>query len=286
MLLLAVIWGSSFLLIKRALLVYTPFEVGALRIFVAGSVLFPFLWRGGQNLRWRERRVLLFVGLSGSMLPALLFPLAQARIDSATSGILNALTPLFMLLVGACFFALKLRRMAFFGIIFGLLGTALLLLVGKEGLSWEGYALFAVLATFFYALNLNIIRRYVGHVSALTIASHSLGYMAPISVLFLLFGGFLDTTLSHSWEDSWQALAYIVLLGVVGTALAFFIFNYMIKHYDIVFSSMVTYLMPIVAIFWGVWDGEYIDIWQYIGMGGIFLGVYLTRKTTPLGAQK
>ena len=159
LLILAGIWGSSFILIKRALVVYTAWEVGALRTLIGGMTLLPFAWVAWRRLLPKERRACFSIGLNGSLLPALLFALAQQRIDSATSGVLNALTPLFVLLIGRMLFGHALRMIEIIGVSVGLGGTLLLLI--RAGWTIEAYALFAIIATVCYGINNYLTHKYV-----------------------------------------------------------------------------------------------------------------------------
>ena len=271
---LAIIWGSSFILIKRALVVYTAWELGALRTFIGGFVLLPFAWQAWRRLSFRVRRISILIGLFGSLLPALLFAIAQQRIDSATSGVLNALTPLFVLLLGRLFFGHGLRLIEIIGVGMGLGGSLGLLM--QEGFRIEGYAFFAIIATVCYGVNINLIHRYARDVPAWALASLSLVFMLPPAAGILLTSNFLAHFTTHP-AAAWQALGYVSFLGVMGTAVAFFIFNQTIRVFGGLFASLVTYLIPIVAVGWGLWDGEILSVVQGLGIVLILLGVYLTK---------
>lgn len=276
---LALIWGTSFILIKRGLEQFNPVQVGSLRIISAGLVTLPLSFHRLKKLNRRQLRWLFIAGLTGSMVPSILFALAQMRLDSAVTGSLNALTPLFVLLLGALFFHQSIRRQSLLGIIVGFLGTVVLILSGSGGdLGELNYAVFLVMAaTFCYGLNSNIIKYKLPKIAPFDIAAISLAGMVPIAGGLLL--GLTDITAASRWEGDWiPALGAIVGLGIVATAFALILFNRLIQLTNPVFTSMVTYFIPIVALFWGVLDGEQLQIPQLLGMATVILGVYLANR--------
>lgn len=254
-------------------------QVGSLRIISAGLVTLPLSFHRFKKLNRRQLRWLFIAGLTGSMVPSILFALAQMRLDSAVTGSLNALTPLFVLLLGALFFHQRILRQSLLGILVGFLGTVVLILSGSGGNIGElNYAVFLVMAaTFCYGLNSNIIKYKLPKIAPFDIAAISLAGMVPIAGGLLL--GLTDITATIRWEGDWmQALGAIVGLGIVATAFALILFNRLIQLTNPVFTSMVTYFIPIVALFWGVWDGEQLQIPQLIGMATVILGVYLANR--------
>jgi drug/metabolite transporter (DMT)-like permease len=276
---LALIWGTSFILIKRGLEQFNPVQVGSLRIISAGLVTLPLSFHRLKKLNRRQLRWLFIAGLTGSMVPSILFALAQMRLDSAVTGSLNALTPLFVLLLGALFFHQSIRRQSLLGIIVGFLGTVVLILSGSGGdLGELNYAVFLVMAaTFCYGLNSNIIKYKLPKIAPFDIAAISLAGMVPIAGGLIL--GMTDIASASRWEGDWMpALGAIVGLGIVATAFALILFNRLIQLTNPVFTSMVTYFIPIVALFWGVLDGEQLQVPQLIGMATVILGVYLANR--------
>jgi drug/metabolite transporter (DMT)-like permease len=276
---LSLIWGSSFILIKRGLEVFSPMELGSLRIAAASLFLAPIAIRRFYRIKRNHLALLFIIGLTGSLLPAFFFAIAQTRLNSSLTGVLNALTPLFVLMMGVFFFKQKYISGKLTGMIIGFAGTVALILSGSSGQfsNFNYYALFVVLATIFYGANLNVIKYYLADLKALTITSVSLLFMSPIAVMVLFgFTPFLDTM--ENAEGAWLAFSYVMTLGIVGTALALIIFNNLVQMTTPVFTSSVTYIIPIVAVIWGVVDGEELYPIHYISMGAILSGVYLVNR--------
>lgn len=276
---LALIWGSSFILIKRGLDVFSPGEVGAIRILAAAIFLMPvslFRLKGFTPSQWR---LLLFVGLVGSFIPAFLFAKAQTQIDSSIAGILNALTPLFVMLLGALFFSQVITKKVTTGLAIGFFGTIFLMLAGSgTDLSQINYyALFIVVATICYGANVNLIKFKISDIDAKSITAVSLLIVSPVAAVYL-FGATDFVNKMQYAEGAYGALGYICLLGVMGTAIALVLFNQLVKITTPIFTSSVTYLIPIVAVVWGIIDGESLLIGHYLGMGAIIFGVFLANK--------
>ncbi|MEQ8572932.1 DMT family transporter [Fulvivirga sp.] len=281
---LSLIWGSSFILIKRGLDVFSAGEVGAIRIIAASTFLLPFAIKGLKNVQRKDWVLLLCVGLFGSFIPAFLFAKAQTQIPSSVAGILNALTPLFTMIIGAVFYSQKFTAKTVLGLIIGFGGTVVLILAGTGGdlSALNYYALLVVLATIFYGANLNLIKFKIPDLRARTITSISLMLVGPLAIAYLfIMTPFVDKLASE--EGAYFSLGAIVLLGVMGTAIALILFNQLVKITTPIFTSSVTYLIPIVAVIWGILDGEQLFLGHYLGMAAIIFGVYLAnRKKKPI----
>lgn len=279
LLLLSLIWGSSFILIKWGLLALTPVQVGAIRIVSASLFLAPIAVFRLKRLTIRKILLLLIIGFVGSLIPAFLFAIAQTEIESALTGVLNALTPLFVIIMGYFFFGRKITGNTVLGILLGFGGTTTLILGSSSGgiQSVNAYALLVVLATIMYGINLNTIKYYLKDIDALTITSVSLFFVGPMAVAVLLNTDFLIRL--EEVNGVMESFLYICALGVFGTAIALILFNNMVKITDPVFASSVTYIIPIVAIVWGVLDGESIFPVQYIGIFLILIGVWIANRT-------
>lgn len=279
LILLAIIWGSSPILIKKALIKLDPFEIGALRLTLASLVLFPFLAKNLKEIQRKDYFILFASGIVGNVLPYFLYPIAQTKIDSATSGVLTSLTPFFALIVGVGFYKLKATKNNIIGLIVGFLGTSLLIIFSneKDGFTADLFGLFVVVATLLYGINLNLVKYHLNHLKPITITSFSIVSILPITIYILLnftpFLSHISDFKSYSLEFS-----YVFILGVLGTSIATIVFYNVIKIKDTVFASMVTYLMPIVAIVLGVIDGEIINAIQLFGMALILSGVIINGK--------
>jgi len=279
LILLSLIWGTSFILIKQGLKVFAPDEVGALRVTAAALFMLPPALVRLKELSRQHYWKLLLSGLMGIFIPAFLFATAQTRMDSSVAGILNTLTPIFTLLIGAFIFNQKFKNLAVVGIVLGFLGGVVLMFArtGGEIGSLNFYALLIVIACVFYGANLNFIKYKITDLKALTITSGSLLMIGPLAIIYLF--GFSDFTYKlQTMEGAWRACGFVVLLGVMSTAIATFLFNRLVKISTPIFASSVTYLLPIVAVAWGLWDGETLGLGHFIGMIAITGGVYLANR--------
>ena len=275
---LAIVWGSSFILMKRGLLAFDFVQVGLLRMLFATALTMLFAFPAIKAFRWRDAKFLLTVGLFGNGLPYLLFPLAVTKVDSSVVGILNSLVPLFTVLVGITFFGAGARRNQFIGVAIGLLGAAGLVAPWNASLSQEEilYTLFPVLATIQYAVSINVIGQKLSHLSsnAITLLSF-LSVSLPAFIGLFVFTDFVEIMQSHPL--AWSSLGYISLLGFIGTSIAVVLFNRLIKRTSPVFASSITYCVPIVAMLWGVIDGETLGARHLFGVLCILIGVYLVN---------
>jgi drug/metabolite transporter (DMT)-like permease len=280
--LLALIWGSSFILIKRGLIVFSPGEVGAYRIVSAALVLLPLSLTRVKALSAKQVKNLVVAGFVGSFFPAFLFAKAQTQLSSSLTGVLNVLTPLFVVLVGAFFFQARITRRNGLGLAIAFAGVLLLISIRQgEGLGFfediNSHVFYVLLATLFYGINLNIIKYWFVALKPVEITAISLLLVLPVALIYLFSGTSFSFKLMHH-EGALEALGYLTILGVLGTALALIIFNSLVKLATPVFASSVTYLIPIVAVFWGVWDGETLALSHYFGIAATLLGVWISNS--------
>lgn len=278
LLVLAFIWGSSFILIRKGLDYFHYQDVAAFRLFVASIVLLPIAVRNVKELKKKFILPLLIVGLVGTGVPAVLFAWAQTAIDSSLAGILNSLVPLFALMIGVLFFKMKVVRAQGWGVLIGLAGaTGLILLSGVNLNGKPEYGILIVLATICYALSVNTIKVYLKEMSSVHITALSLSALAIPSGLYLVFSDFPAEVADN--PDSWIGLIYLTLLAVFSSAIAIVIFNMLIKRTSTLFATSVTYLIPVVAIFWGLIAGESLRIEQFVMFALILSGVYLVNRS-------
>ncbi|MCX6216692.1 DMT family transporter [Spirosoma sp.] len=279
---LALVWGSSFILIKRSLGAFPPEQVAAGRLVFALLFFSPFLARQSQqpDIRTMVRHrwvALLASAIIGFVIPAFLFAEAGAHLNSSLAGALNSLSPLFTLILGAVFFgqALKLKQVA--GILLGLAGSLLLVFFSATGtFQINGYALLVVLATICYGLNTNLIGRYLSHLPALVSTAWLFAFAGPIALLTLIPTDFFSRVVEG--HSNWSLWA-LVTLGVFGSGLMSIFFNRVMQLASPLFAASVTYLIPIVALMWGVLDGEKIYLVQFAGMGICLIGIWLVNKS-------
>jgi len=271
---LAIIWGSSFILMKEGLKHFSSYQVAAMRISFAGIALIPFVkWRK-VVIKAGDLKYFIISGILGSAIPAFLFTAAQTKISSSLAGAINGLTPLFALLVAVVFVGVKFNKLKVYGVIVGLLG-AFFLIVGQE-LNFDiKYTSLAVLAAVCYGINVNIIKQKLNDYPPRLVAALPLAIISIIGAGVMLYLGF---DVSWDQEQDIKSLVAIVILAVVGTSLSLVMFNRLIQQTNTVFATSVTYLIPIVALFWGFLANETISSNQMIGLGFILIAIWLIRK--------
>ncbi len=276
-LLLSLIWGSSFILVKKSLLGYSAIQVGALRIFAATLFFIPFFIQRYKHIASQQWKHLFWAGLTGNMLPALLFSVAGQHLSSALSGMLNAFTPLFALIIGILFFSQQFIWKQTIGIIVGLLGCLGLLIAGKGfQVDFNLHALWVVLATLLYGLNMHIVKTKLSDLHPLTSTSGIFMMIGPVALALLGFSGFFNVEIDQA--HTWPFISGIGL-GILGSAIGMLLFNQIIKWTSAIIASSVTYLIPIVAVGWGVFDGESIYLSQIFFMFILLAGIYLVNKS-------
>lgn len=275
---ISLIWGSSFILMKKALIDLTPIQVGALRIIFSAITLFFVGFKSLFTITRKQWFHIFITSMVGTFFPVFLFAYALQHIDSSIASILNSLTPLNALVVGAVFYGFHFIRKQLFGIIIGLIGALFLIVKGAEINPDQNYyyALFIVASSIGYAFNVNTVKKYLNDLNALTITTGNFVLLIIPSVVILWSTDYFHI---EKIQASTNALWYLLLLSVFGTALAKTLFNRLIQISSPIFSSSVTYLIPFVAIFWGVLDGEKLHISQMFYGGLVLLGIYLINKS-------
>lgn len=277
---LALVWGSSFILMKKGLESFQPIQIAAYRMFSAGIVLLPIFIFWFDKAKKKNYKWFFLSGLLGNALPAFMFSYAQTRLSSSLAGTLNALTPLFALLIGIVVFKLPMSFWKITGVLLGFGGALLLILMrpGDTALSGDlGYVMLLVLAAFFYGINVNIIKEKLSESRPMVVAAFPIVFMAIPATFILFFNGFFQSL--HFSGNQLQSLGYLTLLSVFGTALSLIAFNRLIQMTNAVFASYTTYLMPIVALLWGVADGEEVNLWQILGLISILIGVLVVNRS-------
>jgi len=275
---LTIVWGSSYLLIKKGLVGFDPFQVTTLRVGIAAVAFFPFFLLKRKQVRLQDWKYLAVVGMVGTGIPAMLFPVAQTQISSSLAGVLSTVTPIFTLILGVLFFSTKVALRNIVGIVVGLTGAMALMIFGKSafgsGNNW--YGLLIVLGCFCYGLSVNTVKAGLQNLNPITLSSAAFALLLPFAIFGFWWTDVPGTL--HTNSQAWSSLAYIAVLSLVGTFFASVLFFWLVQLTSAVFASTVAYLMPIVALALGALDGEIITVWHFGGMGLILIGVYLAKE--------
>lgn len=274
---LALVWGSSFILIKKGLIGLTALQLGSLRIIFAAVFLLLIGFKSLPKIPLHKWKYIALTSMFGTFIPAYLFAIAQTEIDSSVSSILNSLTPLNTLILGALVFGLQFKRNQIFGILIGLIGSALLILNGAIHHPEQNYyyAILVLIASICYAVNVNLIKKYLHDLSPLSITTGNFMVLFFPAFIILFFSGFFEVVHDVKVQES---VLFIMVLGVVGTGIANILFFKLIQMSSPVFATSVTYLIPVVAFCWGLLDNEMLTPVQFFGAFIILIGVYLSAK--------
>ena len=274
---LALVWGSSFILIKKGLIGLTALQLGSLRIIFAAVFLLLIGFKSLPKIPLHKWKFIALTSLFGTFIPAYLFAIAQTEIDSSVSSILNSLTPLNTLILGALVFGLQFKKNQIFGILIGLIGSALLILNGAIHHPEQNYyyAFLVLIASICYAVNVNLIKKYLHDLSPLSITTGNFMVLFVPAFIILFFSGFFEVVHDLKVQES---VLFIMVLGVVGTGIANILFFKLIQMSSPVFATSVTYLIPVVAFCWGLLDNEMLTPVQFFGAFIILIGVYLSAK--------
>ncbi|MBD1398987.1 DMT family transporter [Pontibacter sp. JH31] len=277
LIILALIWGTSFILIKKGLVVFSSNELGAIRIAIAFLTLSPFAIKHIRQVEPHRWKYLLGSGLLGNLFPAFLFAYAETQLASGLAGVLNSLTALFTLLVGAIFFQQAITWMRMLGIIIGIVGTAILIFSGSDtSLDNTFYGIYIVIATICYGGSVNIIKHRLQGMKPLVMSSMALLTVGPLAIAYMFTTDVVPKL--QSTPGAWEAFMYIAILAIFSTAVGLVLFNKLIHMSTTLFASSSTYLIPVVALMWGVLDGEVIQLWHYVGMVIILAGVFIVNR--------
>ena len=274
---LALIWGSSFILIKKGLLGLSALQVGALRIVFASFFLLLIGFKSLFLIPKHQWKYIAITSLFGTFIPAFFFSIAQTQIASSVSSVLNSLTPLNTLIVGALFFGVGFQKRQIFGILIGLFGSILLIYTGAINNPNQNYfyAILILLSSCCYAINVNLVKQYLSGLSPLSISTGNFSVMFLPALFILFYTGFGQLELAGQVRDS---VMYIMILGILGTAVANILFFRLIQIASPVFATSVTYLIPVVAFFWGLLDKEILSPMQFLGAFIVLIGVYLSAR--------
>ncbi len=284
---LCLIWGSSFELMKLGMYenhdfskpLLSPYQVAALRMLSAGMIMLPFVIGAYKRLTKSVFYYAVLSGLLGSFFPAFLFCIAETEIGGAVAGSLNSLTPIFVIITGALFFELKTNSNKIFGVVIGLIGSAILLYANTKGnkLTHLWYCLFVILATIFYGINVNMVTKKLKTVSSIDIATIAFASLILPSIGVLVYTHFFELDFINN-DNYRNATIASIVLGMLGTAIASILFYMLVKRASGLFASMVTYGIPFVAIGWGLINKEALNTFHFIGLIIILCGVFIANK--------
>ena len=280
LIILSVIWGSSFILIKRGLDAFSFEQVATLRIFIASIFLAVLGRKFYTNIPIKKLWPIFCTGVIGNGIPPFLFSKAQTYVDSGIVGVLNVLTPLFTILIGILFYNLKVKIINYLGVVLGIIGTVYLLTPQSEQLNDKTlyYSIIAILGTVCYGWSANILKAHLEDLNAIQITTISFTFIGPWAGIYLFCGNFLEIMQSH--PKALSSFGSIVILAIMGSAIAVIAFNKLIKMTGPLFATSCTYIIPIIAIIWGISDKEIITVHHISGFVIILCGVYLVNKRT------
>ncbi len=275
---LSLIWGSSFILIKKGLVGLTPVQLGSFRILFTSFFLLLIGWKSLLTIEKASWKWIIISGVLGTGIPVYLFAYAETEIDSSIASILNSGVPLLTLILGLILFGARFVKKQLLGILLGLTGSIALILIGAQVNPDQNYwyALLVILATLLYAINVNIIKYHMQNISAMAIATGNFVFIFIPALLLLISTGFFTSETIQNPEVQ-TSLGYILILAILGTAVAKVMFNKLVQISDPVFASSVTYLMPLISVMWGILDGEKFTLLQLAASLIIILGVYLAN---------
>ena len=282
--LLSVIWGSSFILIKKSLEHFNPYEVGALRVLIAGIILLPLAILNIRKFPKKNLKWLILAAVTGNFIPMFLFPIAETEVSSSIAGIINSMMPIFVIIVGALLWKFQTTKRQVIGVIISFTGACILAFSGGEGGEFKLIPiLLLLLATLFYAISTTTVKSKLSDVPAKILSAFVFSFVLILpSVIALVFAGFFNNLQVNS--GLWEGLGFVSLLSIFGTGLAMMLNYKLLSVSTPLFASTVTLLMPVVAIIWGLLDGEKLTLMQ--GFGGVIILAGLIFLRQMPAAQK
>jgi drug/metabolite transporter (DMT)-like permease len=269
---LSLIWGTSYILMKKGLQSFSSLQIGSLRILITFLCLLPVAIHNFNKLNRKNIVSILIIGFFGSGIPAFLFPLAQTKISSTLAGMLNSLSPVFTLVIGIFFYNRKPIKSQIIGVFLGLVGAIGLLYSGS--FSFNYYGLLVILATILYGISSNEVSKVAG-LNGLQITALAFMIISPVAIIYLLVSDFSQVTSTGPWLRN---LGCIVLLAVMGSAVALALFYLLIRDTSPVFGSTVTYFIPIISTMWGLADNEILTTSMFVSIAVILAGVYIINR--------
>ncbi|WP_419869312.1 DMT family transporter [Chryseobacterium sp. CT-SW4] len=277
---LSLIWGSSFILIKKSLEHFNPFQVGALRCLIAGIILLPIAISKYKLFPKKHLKWLILAAFTGSYIPMFLFPLAETEVSSSIAGIINSMMPIFVIIVGALVWKFETTKKQIIGVFISFTGVCLLAFGGGDNAQFKIIPiLLLLLATLCYAISTTTVKSKLMDISSTLLSAFMFSFVLFMpSLIALVFTGFFSEF--HFSKDNMTGLMFVSLLSIFGTGLAMMMNYRLLKVSSPLFASTVTLLMPIVAIMWGILDGETLTALQFVG-AAIIIGGLIFLRTKP-----
>lgn len=275
---LSLIWGSSFILIKKGLVGLNSVQLASLRMIFAASVIYIYSYNSIKKIPKKSWKWIVITAYLGTFFPVYLISYGQTEIESGLASIITTVTPINTLIIGIIFFSLTFSFKQLLGLFIGLVGAVLLLYEASEtNLNSNIYfSFFIYLTTVGYAASVNLIKKYLTNIPPEAVTAGIFLSISPPAIIVLYFSDFTDL----NFQDPLilKSIFFVLVLGVFGSAIAQTLFNKFVKISSPIFASAVTYTMPVVAIFWALIDGEILSIMQFFATAIILIGVYLVNK--------
>ena len=281
LIIIALTWGSSFILIKKTLPVFDPFQIGAFRAGFSGLLL-SFI--GIPALRKMKRKDIFWIALSGllgNFLVVFIFPFAQQEVSSSLAGIINALDPIFTLILGVLLFGIRSKPIQYLGAIIGF-GGAFILVYASDSENSQShylYTLLLIIGSALYAISALIVEKKLKHIKSTELTSSIYVFWMVPALIILAFSGFF-TEIDFSQTETLESLGYLLFLTLVTTTLVMFLFFKLVQDTSAVFVSTISLLLPVIAVFWGILDGEKFTFWYALGGILVLIGVNFIREKT------
>jgi drug/metabolite transporter (DMT)-like permease len=278
---LSIIWGSSFILIKKSLEHFTPYEVGALRVLIAGIVLLPLAILNIKKFPRKHLKWLIIAAVTGNFIPMFLFPIAETQISSSIAGIINSMMPIFVIIVGTLFWKFSTSKRQLIGVAISFFGACILALSGGESGELKLIPIvLLLLATLCYAISTTTVKSKLHEIPAKILSAFVFSFVLILpSLITLVFSGFFNNL--HANENLFVGLGFVSLLSIFGTGLAMMLNYRLLSISTPLFASTVTLLMPVVAVIWGILDGEKLTPMQGLG-GVVILAGLIFLRAKPL----
>lgn len=276
---LAVIWGSSFLLIKVAVEDLEPLHLVSIRIGLAAVCMGVYL--RVTRRRWPSERsqqiALLFVGVMNTAVPFTLITWGEQNIDSGLATVLNATVPLFTLVFAHVALAdERITSQKVLGLILGFLGVVLLASRSTDSSSANSMSgqLAVLAASGCYAVSVVVLRRYLRQVDPFTIAGYSL-MVGAVTVIAIALAAL---PLPDVGSLGAKSLAAAVVLALLNTVLAYFLYYGLLGQWGATRSTLVTYAMPPIGVTLGaLFLDETVDWRIVVGAALILAGIVVVN---------